>query len=68
MSVAEKLKAEDWIESWLEGWAEGFEQGIWIGKIQILEEFLEKPPTAPERLNAMPSAELEALESVLHRE
>lgn len=60
MSVAEKLKAE--------GWAEGMERGIYIGKIQTLEEILEKPPTARERLDAMPCAELDAFESLLHSE
>jgi hypothetical protein len=60
MSVAEKLIAQ--------GRVEGEERGLWAGKIQTLEEFLEKPPTARERLNAMPRAELEALESLLRRE
>jgi len=39
MSVAEKLKTE----SRMEGISQGREVGLWIGEIQILEEFLGKP-------------------------
>ena len=60
MSVAEKLKAE--------GRVEGRVEGLWIGKIQAFEEFLEKNPTSREILEAMPLAELEALHQKLHRE
>ncbi len=60
MSVAEKLKAE--------GRVEGRVEGLWIGKIQAFEEFLEKNPTPRETLEAMPLAELEILHSSLHRE
>ena len=56
MSVAEKLKAEGRVE------------GLWIGKIQAFEEFLEKNPTSPEILEAMPLSELEDLHQKLHRE
>jgi hypothetical protein len=60
MSVAEKLKAE--------GRVEGRAEGLWIGKIQAFEEFLEKPQTSRASLEAMPLAELEALHLELHRE
>ena len=60
MSVAEKLKAE--------GRVEGRVEGLWIGKIQAFEEFLEMSPTSREVLEAMPLAELEALHQKLHRE
>ncbi|GAA5126939.1 Rpn family recombination-promoting nuclease/putative transposase [Luteolibacter yonseiensis] len=60
MSVAEKLRAE--------GRVEGLTEGNWIGKIQTLEEFLEKAISSNEVLEAMTLAELEALHALLHRE
>ncbi len=72
MSVAEKLKAEGRVEGRMEGRVEGRmegeQRGLWIGKIQTFEEFLEKSPTPRERLDAMPLAELEAFQSALHHE
>ena len=54
MSVAEKLKAE------------GRAEGLWIGKIQILEEFLDLPVSSDETLGALPLAELRAIQQRLH--
>ncbi len=60
MSVAEKLIAQ--------GRVEGRVEGLWIGKIQAFEEFLEKSQTSREILESMPPAKLEALHQELHRE
>lgn len=56
MSVAEQLKAEGRVE------------GLWIGKIQALEEFLEKPQTSREFLESMPLEKLETLHQDLRRQ
>ena len=60
MSVAEKLKAE--------GRVEGRVEGLWIGKIQILEEFLDLPVSPGESLEALSLDELKAMQERLHRE
>jgi predicted transposase/invertase (TIGR01784 family) len=60
MSVAEKLKAE--------GRVEGRVEGLWIGKIQILEEFLDLPVSSGESLGALSLAELKSMQERLHRE
>lgn len=56
MSVAEKLIAQGRVE------------GLWIGKIQAFEEFLEKPQTLRKALEVMPISELMALHQDLHHE
>ena len=56
MSVAEKLIAQ------------GREEGLWIGRIQLLEEFLELPPRSGESLAALSLEELKALQERLHQE
>ena len=58
MSVAEKLKAE--------GRVEGRVEGLWIGKIQMLEEFLSLEVSSDEILEALNLGELEALHQRLH--
>ena len=60
MSVAEKLIAQ--------GRVEGRVEGLWIGKIQAFEEFLEKPQTLRKVLEVMSISELMALHQDLHRE
>lgn len=60
MSVAEKLIAQ--------GREEGREEGLWIGRIQLLEEFLELPPRSGESLAALSLEELKALQERLHQE
>jgi predicted transposase/invertase (TIGR01784 family) len=60
MSVAEKLIAK--------GRVEGRVEGQWIGKIQILEEFLGLPVSSGESLEAMDLAGLKAMQERLHRE
>ena len=60
MSVAEKLKAE--------GRMEGRVEGLWIGKIQILEEFLDLPVSSGESLEMLSLAELKTMQERLHRE
>jgi hypothetical protein len=60
MSVAEKLIAQ--------GREEGREAGLWIGRIQLLEEFLELPPRSGESLAALSLEKLKALQERLHRE
>jgi len=68
MSVAEKLIAQGRVEGISQGISQGRSEGLWIGKIQAYEEFLEKPKTSREFLEAMPLAELEALHQMLHQE
>jgi predicted transposase/invertase (TIGR01784 family) len=64
MSVAEKLKAEGRVE----GRVEGQEKGLWIGKIQLLEEFLDLPVSPGESLGVLNLDELKAMQERLHRE
>lgn len=56
MSVAEK-----WI-------AQGRDKGSLIGRIQLLEEFLDLPGTSGEALAALSLEELKAMQERLHRE
>ena len=56
MSLAEKLIAQ------------GRTVGHWVGRIQSLEEFLDKPQTSQETLEAKTLAELEALHQQLYGE
>jgi predicted transposase/invertase (TIGR01784 family) len=60
MSVAEKLKAE--------GRVEGRVEGLWVGKIQAFEEFLDCAVSSNDTLAAMSLEELEARHRDLHRE
>lgn len=60
MSVAEKLIAQ--------GREAGREEGLWIGRIQLLEEFLDLPTSAGESLAALSLEELKALQERLHGE
>ncbi|MEY3896749.1 MAG: hypothetical protein RLZZ214_2269 [Verrucomicrobiota bacterium] len=64
MSVAEKLKAE----GRMEGISQGISKGLWVGKIQSLQEFLGQPVTCCEELEILESAELESRHAELHRE
>lgn len=58
MSVAEKLIAQ--------GHAEGELKGKWIGKIQLLEEFMGSPVTSQATLTEFSPEELEARYQTLH--
>lgn len=60
MSVAEKLIAQ--------GRVEGRVEGLWIGKIQILEEFLDLAVSSGDSLEVLSLAELIAMQERLHRE
>lgn len=60
MSVAEKLK--------IEGRVEGRVEGLWFGKIQTLEEFLDLEVTSAETLGGLGLVELEAMHQRLHAE
>ena len=60
MSVAEKLIAE--------GRVEGQQKGLWIGKIQTLEDFLGMSPSTSEVLDPLSLTELEAMQQGLHHE
>ena len=60
MSVAEKLKAE--------GRVEGRVEGLWIGKIQILEEFLDLPVSLGGSLEVLNLDQLKAMQARLHQE
>ncbi len=56
MSVAEKLIAQ------------GLSQGLWVGKIQSLQEFLGQAVSSCEELETLKMAELESRHASLHRE
>jgi len=58
MSVAEKLKDE--------GRVEGRVEGLWIGKIQTLEEFLDMPVSPSESLESLSLSALIAMQEQLH--
>jgi len=60
MSVAEKLIAE--------GREKGFSIGLWIGRIQALQQFLGRPMSAREDLETLELAELESRYAWLRRE
>ena len=60
MSVAEKLKAE--------GRMEGISQGLWVGRIQTLQEFLNQSVSNCEELETLEIAELESRHANLHQE
>jgi predicted transposase/invertase (TIGR01784 family) len=60
MSVAEKLIAQ--------GINRGREEGSWIGRIQLLEEFLDLPMSSGEALTVLNLEELKAMQERLHRE
>ena len=64
MSVAERLKAEGRVE----GRVEGQQKGLWIGKIQTLEEFLGCGVSPSEAFASMAIEELESRHRDLHRE
>lgn len=68
MSVAEKLKAEGRLEGLEQGRVEGRVEGLLIGGIQAFEEFLGKPRTPSEALEALPLPDLDALHQKLRRE
>ena len=63
MSVAEKLKAE----GHKEGHKEGLKKGL-IGKIHLLEEFLDLPITPSDSLEALDLEQIESRCQELHRE
>ncbi len=64
MSVAGKLKAEGRVE----GRVEGISQGLWIGRIQALEEFIDQAQTSRESLETRSLEELESLHQTLHKQ
>ncbi|MEI6820044.1 MAG: hypothetical protein WCL19_10645, partial [Verrucomicrobiota bacterium] len=68
MSVAEKLIAEGLEKGRVEGRVEGQQKGLWIGKIQTLEDFLGMNPSSSEVLDPLSVAELAAMHQGLHRE
>ncbi len=72
MSVAEKLIAQGREEGISQGISRGIslgrEEGSWIGRIQILEEFLDLPGSSGEALAALSLEELKALQERLHRD
>jgi len=68
MSVAEKLKAEGRLEGISQGISQGREEGLWIGKIQALEEFLEKTQSSRESLETLSLRELEVRHQALHQD
>ena len=72
MSVAEKLIAQGREEGISQGISQGIsrgrESGLWIGRIQLLEEFLDLPASSGESLSALSLEELKAMQERLHAE
>lgn len=72
MSVAEKLIAQGREEGISQGISQGIsrgrESGLWIGRIQLLEEFLDLPVSSGEALAALSLEELKAMQEQLHGE
>jgi hypothetical protein len=72
MSVAEKLIAQGREEGISQGISQGIsrgrESGLWIGRIQLLEEFLDLPASSGESLAALSLEELKAMQERLHGE
>ena len=84
MSVAEKLIAQGREEGISQGISRGISQGreegisqgisrgresgLWIGRIQLLEEFLDLPVSSGESLAALSLEELKAMQEQLHGE
>ena len=68
MSVAEKLIAQGREEGISQGISRGRESGLWIGRIQLLEEFLDLPTSSGESLAALSLEELKAMQEQLHGE
>ena len=68
MSVAEKLKAEGRVAGRVAGRVEGQEKGLWIGKIQAFEEFLDLPMSSDQTLGALNLEELKAMQERLRHE
>jgi hypothetical protein len=72
MSVAEKLIAQGREEGISQGISQGIsrgrESGLWIGRIQLLEEFLDLPASSGESLAALSLEELKAMQEQLHGE
>ena len=70
MSVAEKLIAQGREEGISQGISQGIsrgrESGLWIGRIQLLEEFLDLPVSSGESLAALSLEELKAMQEQLH--
>ena len=56
------------MEGRMEGRMEGQEKGLWIGKIQTLQEFLDMQVGSRESLEIMTLGELEALQQELLRD
>ncbi len=67
MSVAEKLIAEGRQEGRQEGLQKGRQEGVWIGKIQALEEFLDLEITSKENLSQQSLDELMGRHKTLHQ-
>ncbi len=63
MSVAEQLKAE----GRLEGISQGISKGLWVGRIQALQEFLDLTVSPCEALETLTIGELEGRHADLHR-
>jgi flagellar biosynthesis/type III secretory pathway protein FliH len=51
-----------------EGYKQGYQEGLWMGRIEVLEEFLGLPPSSSETLEALTVKELESIHSRLHTE
>jgi predicted transposase/invertase (TIGR01784 family) len=61
MNAIEKLRAEGEAKGKAEGKAEGKATGIWIGKVQVMQEFLKLSEPTQDELSALSVGELEAL-------
>ncbi len=54
MSIAQKLK----LEGWFEGFLEGYQEGVWMGRLQTLQEIMGLPVDSDAALADLPVEEL----------
>jgi flagellar biosynthesis/type III secretory pathway protein FliH len=67
MSIAQKLIAKGKVEGRQEGRLEGHAEGLWMGKIQMLQNFMQLAVTPREALELLDMGQLEARFAELQR-
>jgi len=68
MTTLEKILAEGEVRGMAKGKAEGKAEGVWIGKIQMIRDFLGEPPAREKELASLSELELEEMFTALqHR-
>ena len=67
MSIAEQLRAEGEARGEARGEAKGRTLGLWIGKIQVLQDLMSQPVSVHDELAELGPGDLEARYNELHR-